>query len=156
MRALCLSAVITLSFVPQLALAGDIEWRRYTIASTGASVDMPVSIFTSDAGAPEGGTGRKFFTEDRRADFTVQSVANPSNDSPATFLARMQPPAGIKTDEHARALDADGQPIPGLYAAGNDMASIMGGNYPGAGITLGPALTFGYIAGKHLAGENSP
>jgi succinate dehydrogenase/fumarate reductase flavoprotein subunit len=61
--------------------------------------------------------------------------------------------AGIKTDEHARALDATGQPIPGLYAAGNDMASIMGGNYPGAGITLGPALTFGYIAGKHLAGD---
>ena len=61
--------------------------------------------------------------------------------------------AGIKTDEHARALDAKGEPIPGLYAAGNDMASIMGGNYPGAGITLGPALTFGYIAGKHLAGD---
>ncbi len=59
--------------------------------------------------------------------------------------------AGIKTDEHARALDADGEVIEGLYAAGNDMASIMGGNYPGAGITLGPALTFGYIAGKHLA-----
>ena len=50
-----------------------------------------------------------------------------------------------------RLLDAGGQPIPGLYAAGNDMASIMGGNYPGAGITLGPALTFGYIAGRHLA-----
>ncbi len=60
--------------------------------------------------------------------------------------------AGIKTDENARALDADGHPIVGLYAAGNDMASIMGGNYPGAGITLGPALTFGYIAGKHIAG----
>jgi succinate dehydrogenase/fumarate reductase flavoprotein subunit len=59
--------------------------------------------------------------------------------------------AGIRTDQHARALDADGQIIPGLYAAGNDMASIMGGNYPGAGITLGPALTFGYVAGKHLA-----
>jgi succinate dehydrogenase/fumarate reductase flavoprotein subunit len=62
---------------------------------------------------------------------------------------------GIRTDVHARALDVDGRPIPGLYAAGNDMASIMGGNYPGAGITLGPALTFGYIAGKHLAGTTS-
>ncbi|UWU94522.1 FAD-dependent oxidoreductase [Bradyrhizobium sp. CB1015] len=59
--------------------------------------------------------------------------------------------AGIVTDENARALDSEGRVIPGLYAAGNDMASIMGGNYPGAGITLGPALTFGYIAGRHLA-----
>jgi succinate dehydrogenase/fumarate reductase flavoprotein subunit len=61
--------------------------------------------------------------------------------------------AGIKTDDQARALDAEGHPIAGLYAAGNDMASIMGGNYPGAGITLGPALTFGYIAGKHISGD---
>lgn len=59
--------------------------------------------------------------------------------------------AGIVTDASARALDAEGRVIPGLYAIGNDMASIMGGNYPGAGITLGPALTFGYIAGQHLA-----
>jgi succinate dehydrogenase/fumarate reductase flavoprotein subunit len=62
--------------------------------------------------------------------------------------------AGIKTDEHARALDAGGRPIAGLYAVGNDMASIMGGNYPGAGITLGPALTLGYIAGRHIARDN--
>ncbi|WP_426528707.1 hypothetical protein [Bradyrhizobium sp. McL0615] len=97
MRAPCLSAaVILLGFLPQFALAGDTEWRRYVIPSTGTSVDMPVSIFTSDAGAPDGGgTGRRFFTEDRRADLTVQSVANPANDSPATFLGKMQPPAGI-------------------------------------------------------------
>ena len=60
--------------------------------------------------------------------------------------------AGLRTDGHARVLDCDGRPIPGLYASGNDMASIMGGNYPGGGITLGPALTFGYIAARHMAG----
>lgn len=95
MRAMFLSAVILSGFLPALAFGGDIEWRRYTIASTGTSVDMPVSIFTSDAGAPDGGTGRKFMTEDRRANMTVQSVANPSNESPAAFLAKMRPPAGI-------------------------------------------------------------
>ncbi|QDO96983.1 FAD-dependent oxidoreductase [Ferrovibrio terrae] len=60
--------------------------------------------------------------------------------------------AGLKTDAQARVLDGEGRPVPGLYAAGNDMASIMGGNYPGGGITLGPAMTFGYIAGRHAAG----
>jgi succinate dehydrogenase/fumarate reductase flavoprotein subunit len=59
--------------------------------------------------------------------------------------------AGLVTDERTRVLDADRNPIPGLYAVGNDAASIMGGNYPGAGITLGPALTFGYVAGNELA-----
>ena len=60
--------------------------------------------------------------------------------------------AGIATNEHAQALDASRRPIPGLYAAGNDALSIMGGNYPGPGITLGPAMTFGWIAARHLAG----
>jgi succinate dehydrogenase/fumarate reductase flavoprotein subunit len=60
--------------------------------------------------------------------------------------------AGIRTDGRARVLGARGEPITGLYAAGNDMASIMGGNYPAGGITLGPAMTFGYIAGCDLAG----
>ncbi len=60
--------------------------------------------------------------------------------------------AGIAANGHAQVLDTDNKVIPGLYAAGNDMASIMGGNYPGPGITLGPAMTFGWIAGRHLAG----
>jgi FAD binding domain len=57
---------------------------------------------------------------------------------------------GLGVDTDARVLGRDGSPIPGLYACGNDMTSIMNGNYPGPGITLGPALTFGYIAGRHL------
>lgn len=60
--------------------------------------------------------------------------------------------AGIATNGHAQVLDENKRPIPGLYAAGNDALSIMGGNYPGPGITLGPAMTFGWIAGRHLAG----
>ncbi|MCA6115741.1 hypothetical protein J6524_12680 [Bradyrhizobium sp. WSM 1738] len=84
-----------LALIPTLAVAANTEWRRYVVPSTGTSVDMPVSIFTSDGGAPEGGTGRRFFTEDRRADMTVQSIPNPGNDSPAIFLTKMRPPDGI-------------------------------------------------------------
>jgi succinate dehydrogenase/fumarate reductase flavoprotein subunit len=58
---------------------------------------------------------------------------------------------GLVADTEARLLDREGQPIPGLYACGNDMHSIMGGTYPGPGITLGPALAFAYLAGRHAA-----
>jgi predicted oxidoreductase len=61
--------------------------------------------------------------------------------------------AGLSVDAQSRALNARKEPIPGLYAVGNDAASIMGGNYPGAGITLGPALTFGYVAGNSLVAD---
>jgi succinate dehydrogenase/fumarate reductase flavoprotein subunit len=60
--------------------------------------------------------------------------------------------AGLKVNQHAQVLGESGQAIPGLYAAGGDMASIMGGHYPAGGINLGPALTFGYIAARHIAG----
>ena len=59
---------------------------------------------------------------------------------------------GLKVDTNSRVLDADEQPIKGLFACGNDMNSVMAGTYPAAGITLGPALTFGYIAGRTIAG----
>lgn len=58
---------------------------------------------------------------------------------------------GIRCDQDGQALDQTGKPLGGLYAVGNDMHSVMGGHYPGPGITLGPALTFGWRAGLHLA-----
>ncbi|MBM7060351.1 FAD-binding protein [Pseudomonas sp. UL073] len=58
---------------------------------------------------------------------------------------------GLLTDVHARVLHEDGQPIAGLYAIGNSAASMMGRTYPGAGSTIGPAMTFGYLAANHLA-----
>ncbi|WP_176054504.1 FAD-dependent oxidoreductase [Paraburkholderia caribensis] len=60
--------------------------------------------------------------------------------------------AGLATDANARVLDRHGDAIAGLYAVGNDSASMMGGCYPSGGITLGPAMTFGYLAGLSLAG----
>lgn len=56
---------------------------------------------------------------------------------------------GLLTDEHARVLDTAGAVIEGLYAAGNCSASVVGRTYPGAGSTLGPALVFGHLAGRH-------
>jgi len=58
---------------------------------------------------------------------------------------------GLRTDERARVLRGDGTPIPGLYAAGNTSAAVMGHSYAGAGATIGPAMTFGYIAALDLA-----
>ncbi len=58
---------------------------------------------------------------------------------------------GLVTDAHAQVLRADGTPVPGLYACGNDMDSMMAGIYPGPGITIGPAMTFGYAAARHAA-----
>lgn len=59
---------------------------------------------------------------------------------------------GLAVDADARVLDGAGRPIEGLYACGNDMQSIMGGVYPGPGITIGPGLVFAYLAARHLAG----
>jgi succinate dehydrogenase/fumarate reductase flavoprotein subunit len=59
--------------------------------------------------------------------------------------------AGLVTDAFAQVLGTDGTPVPGLYACGNDMDSMMAGTYPGPGITLGPAMTFGYVAAHHAA-----
>lgn len=58
---------------------------------------------------------------------------------------------GYVTDAHAQVLDREGRPIDGLYASGNVTASIMGKSYPGPGVTLGPAMTFAFLAAEHAA-----
>lgn len=58
---------------------------------------------------------------------------------------------GLKTDARARVLNEAGEPIAGLYAIGNTSGSVMAASYPGAGGTLGPAMTFGFIAVNDIA-----
>lgn len=60
---------------------------------------------------------------------------------------------GLLTDVHARVLHESGTPIPGLYAIGNSAASMMGRTYPGAGSTIGPAMTFGFLAAEHIGSQ---
>jgi 3-oxosteroid 1-dehydrogenase len=60
---------------------------------------------------------------------------------------------GLKCDEFARVLDEAGRPIVGLYATGNCAGSVMGDSYPGAGSTIGPSMTFGYVAARHAFGS---
>ncbi len=59
---------------------------------------------------------------------------------------------GLATNEHAQVLEESGEPIAGLYAAGNMAATVMGHSYPAAGATLGPGMTFGYIGARHALG----
>ena len=79
---------LMLNMVTAPCFAAGTEWRRYQIPGTGANVDIPVSIFTEDAGSPEGGIGRRFFTQDRRADLTIQSVPNPGTTRQLNFCKR--------------------------------------------------------------------
>jgi 3-oxosteroid 1-dehydrogenase len=58
---------------------------------------------------------------------------------------------GLRTDEFARVLRDDDSVVKGLYAVGNASAAVMGRSYAGAGATIGPAMTFGYVAAKHIA-----
>ena len=72
------------------------EWQRFELSRTGTRVEMPVSIFTEETDLPDGGVGRRFFTSDRRADLTVQTIENPGDVSPSVFLADRNPPPGIR------------------------------------------------------------
>ncbi len=62
---------------------------------------------------------------------------------------------GLRVDEHARVLRPDGTAVRGLYAVGNTSAPVMGRSYAGAGATIGPAMTFGFVAAKHCAAQGA-
>jgi len=62
---------------------------------------------------------------------------------------------GLVTDEHARVLNTDGTEIPGLYATGTSTASVMGRGCPGAGASIGPSFTWGYVAALHASGNSN-
>jgi succinate dehydrogenase/fumarate reductase flavoprotein subunit len=74
----------------------------------------------------------------------------------AVYPSTLGTSVGLRADADGRVLTATGEPIPGLFVCGNDMASIMRGHYPGPGITLGPALVFGYRAAMAIRATEVP
>lgn len=102
-----------------------------------------------DTAFSRGGTVYQNHNGDAKA-----STVNPNLGQIATapfYAVRLYPSdigtsTGLVTDDAARVLDSANRPIAGLYACGNDMQSVMGGTYPGPGITLGPAIVFAYLA----------
>jgi hypothetical protein len=79
--------LLALTVSISVAMAQPVRWTKFSISETGTSVDLPISIFTENAGRPDG-YGRRFLTSDGRANLTVQSVRNTEGDTPATFPPR--------------------------------------------------------------------
>ncbi|MBI4519000.1 MAG: FAD-binding protein [Deltaproteobacteria bacterium] len=82
----------------------------------------------------------------------LAAIATPPFYGIAAYPGELGTKGGLKADARARVLTEAGQPIPGLYAVGNCSAATMGHSYPGAGATIGPAMTFGYIAARDAVG----
>jgi 3-oxosteroid 1-dehydrogenase len=95
-----------------------------------------------------------FYGDHRQKNPNLAEVRHPPFYAFRMVLGDLGTKGGLLTDDRARVLDEKGQPIPGLYAAGNSSASIMGHSYAGPGATIGPGMTFGWIAAHDMAGRN--
>lgn len=85
---------------------------------------------------------------------TLGPVAKPPFYCVEVYPGDLGTKGGFRTDARARVLTSSDEPIPGLYAAGNCSAAVMGRTYPGAGATIGPAMTFGFAAAEQALGVN--
>jgi succinate dehydrogenase/fumarate reductase flavoprotein subunit len=81
----------------------------------------------------------------------IGAIETPPFYAMAIYASDIGTSAGLATNELGQVLRENASPIPGLYACGSDMASIMAGAYPGPGINIGPGMTFGFIAARHAA-----
>ena len=93
----------------------------------------------------------RYYGDPRRANPNLAPLARPPFYAVKIVPGDLGTKGGLSTDERARVLRADGTPVEGLFAAGNASASVMGRSYASAGATIGPAMTFGYIAALTMA-----
>jgi 3-oxosteroid 1-dehydrogenase len=95
---------------------------------------------------------RYYTRETQSPNPTLGPIEKPPFYAVKVFPGDLGTKGGVRTDVCARVLTEENEPIPGLYAAGNCSAAVMGNTYPGAGATIGPAMTFGFISAEHALG----
>jgi 3-oxosteroid 1-dehydrogenase len=140
--------------------------QDWTVRGLAARIGVPASALAATVSRFNGfaATGRD--TDFHRGDSAYDHYYTDPAVTPNSCLARLWLPpfyackivpgdlgtkGGLRTDPQSRVLRADGSAIAGLYAAGNSSAAVMGHSYAGAGSTIGPAMTFGYIAANTIA-----
>lgn len=93
----------------------------------------------------------RYYGDPRLANPNLAPLARPPFYAAKIVPGDLGTKGGLRTDERARVLSEDGTVIEGLFAAGNASEAVMGRSYAGAGATIGPAMTFGYIAARTMA-----
>jgi 3-oxosteroid 1-dehydrogenase len=92
-----------------------------------------------------------FYADPSQPNPNLMEVSQPPYYAFQVYPGDLGTKGGLLTDEDARVLSTDGSVIPGLYACGNASSSVMGNDYAGPGATIGPAMTFAWVAGRHIA-----
>ncbi|MCW2990539.1 MAG: kstD, partial [Solirubrobacterales bacterium] len=147
--------------------APDFVMRGDTIAELAEQMGVDPARLTAtierwnqqvqDGSDTDFGRGTMWFEGYQTGGPDTQACLQPVKDGPFYALPMVQGAlgtnGGMLIDGDARVQRWDGTPVDGLYAAGNVTAAVFGQTYPGGGATLGPALTFGYLAGRHAAGR---
>jgi 3-oxosteroid 1-dehydrogenase len=141
-------------------------YKSYSIDGLAASIGIPAATLKATVSRFNTQAGTGVDTDFARGNSAYDHYYTDPAVQPNSCLARLWLPpyyafkivpgdlgtkGGMKTDARARVLRQDGSVITGLYAAGNASAAVMGHSYAGAGSTIGPAMTFGYIAANDIA-----
>lgn len=129
--------------VPAQNLIATVE-RFNGFAQTGKDLDF---------GRGDSATDRYYSDPRVKPNPTMAPIAEAPFYAMAIYPGDLGTKGGLRCDELARVLDCDGRPIPGLYVTGNSAGSVMGDSYPGAGSTIGPSMTFAYVAARHATGS---